>query len=243
MLERIKLDDELCNYMLQTSLRESPVLRSLREETALLPLAEMQIPPEQGQFLALLVQLIGARRTLEVGVFTGYSTLWTASALPGDGTVVACDISEEWTSIASRYWREARVEERIDLRLGPALQTLDELLRESPVHPFDFAFIDADKENCVEYYERTLELVRPGGLIVVDNVFRAGEVIDRSITEAGTAAIRNLNERLHTDPRIELTMLPVSDGLTLVMKRRVAAHIDDPTWEWQPVHKAKSQCK
>jgi predicted O-methyltransferase YrrM len=182
-----------------------------------MPLAEMQIPPEQGQFLAFLVGLIAARRTLEIGVFTGYSTLWTASALPPDGIVIGCDTSDEWTSIARRYWREAGVSDRIELRLGPAIVTLNELLQ-THTESFDFIFIDADKENYGEYYDCAMQLVRPGGLIVIDNVLRSGEVIDPSITESGTVAIRALNERLRDDPRIVLCLLPMADGLSIAMK-------------------------
>jgi predicted O-methyltransferase YrrM len=182
-------------------------------------MAEMQIPAEQGQFLHLLVQLIGAKKTIEVGVFTGYSTLWTAMALPEDGYVVACDTSEEWTAIAQRYWKEAGVAHKIDLRLAPATQTLDHLLAESYANSFDFAFIDADKENYLNYYERALQLVRPGGLIAIDNVLRSGEVIDPAIQEPGTVAIRELNRRLRDDQRITLSMLPLADGLTLALKR------------------------
>jgi predicted O-methyltransferase YrrM len=220
MLERIHLTQPLCDYMLGVSLRESETLRRLREETSRLPLAEMQIPPEQGQFLAFLVQLLGARRTLEIGVFTGYSTLWTASALPPDGLVIACDISEEWTAIARRYWHEAGLGSRIELRLGPALATLDLLLRESQAETFDFVFIDGDKENYLGYYELALRLVRPGGVIAIDNVLRSGEVLDPTITEPGTVAIRALNRRLADDDRITLSLLPIADGLTLAMKRK-----------------------
>lgn len=220
MLERIHLTQPLCEYMHGVSLRESETLRHLREETSRLPMAEMQIPPEQGQFLAFLVQLMGARRTLEIGVFTGYSTLWTASALPHDGLVVACDISEEWTAIARRYWYEAGLSNRIELRLGPALATMDLLLQESQAETFDFVFIDGDKENYPEYYERALRLVRPGGVIAIDNVLRSGEVIDSTIMEPGTVAIRALNQRLSHDDRIALSLLPIADGLTLAMKRK-----------------------
>jgi predicted O-methyltransferase YrrM len=219
MLERIKLNPQLIDYLFDVSLRETDVLRRLREETAALPMAEMQIPAEQGQFLHLLVQLIGAKKTIEVGVFTGYSTLWTAMALPEDGYVVACDTSEEWTAIAQRYWKEAGVAHKIDLRLAPATQTLDHLLAESYANSFDFAFIDADKENYLNYYERALQLVRPGGLIAIDNVLRSGEVIDPAIQEPGTVAIRELNRRLRDDQRITLSMLPLADGLTLALKR------------------------
>jgi predicted O-methyltransferase YrrM len=219
MLNRLKFNEALYGYIFDMSVKETDCLRRLREETAAMPLAEMQIPPEQGQFLAFLVRILGARKALEVGVFTGYSTLWTAMALPADGRLVACDISREWTDIARRYWREAAVEDRIDLRLGPALDTLGELLRQGQGESFDFAFLDSDKENYLDYYEHCLELVRPGGLIAVDNMLRAGEVIDPSITEAGTVQIRRLNERIRQDERVFSCLLPVADGINLVIKR------------------------
>ena len=218
MLKRIQLNDALCVYLLSVSVRESDVARRLREETAALPLARMQIPPEQGQFLAFLVGLMGARRTLEVGVFTGYSALWTAGALPSDGRLVACDVSEEWTSVARRYWQQAGIDDRIELRLGPAADTLRQLLAEGQVDAFDFAFLDADKENILDYYELALQLVRPNGVIAIDNVLLAGEVIDPAMTEPSTVAIRALNERMHGDKRISLSMVPIADGLTLARK-------------------------
>jgi predicted O-methyltransferase YrrM len=199
--------------------REPDVLRRLREETASLPNAGMQISPEQGQFMTLLVHLLDARRTLEVGVFTGYSSLSVALALPEDGHIIACDVSEEWTAIARRYWREAGVERKIDLRLRPALQTLDDLIALGQAGSFDFAFIDADKENYADYYERALVLLRPHGLIAVDNVLWSGRVIDKSVKDADTRAIRAFNEKLKADERIWLTMLPIRDGLTLACKK------------------------
>jgi len=219
MLHRLQMTDALCDYVLNVSVRESDVLRRLRLETAQMPLAEMQIPPEQGQFLSFLAQLTGARRALEIGVFTGYSTIWTASALPPGGHLVACDISEEWTSIARRYWCEAGLAERIQLRLGPGIETLAELLRQSQAGTFDFVFIDADKPNYGEYYEMALELVRAGGVIAIDNVLRSGEVVDPSAREAGTVAIQNLNVRLKDDVRVLISLLPIADGLTVAMKQ------------------------
>jgi len=221
MLDRIKMTPALYKYLFNMSLREPDVLRRLREETSRMPLANMLIPPEQGQLMNLLIRAIGARKTLELGVFTGYSALWTALALPPDGVLIACDVSKEWTDIAKRYWREAGVSNKIDLRLGPALKTLDAILRESQAGTFDFIFMDADKENYVEYYERALQLVRPGGLIAIDNVLWSGKVIDPEIREPETLALKELNERLREDDRILLSMLPVSDGLTLALKRRV----------------------
>ena len=213
------LSESLYQYLTGVSLRESPLMRRLREETARDPMARMQIAPEQGQLMALLVQLMGARRTLEVGVFTGYSSLAVAQALPADGHIVACDISERWTAVARRYWQEAGVADKIDLRLAPALETLDELLGAGEAGRFDFAFIDADKENYPHYFERCLALLRPGGLIAVDNVLWSGRVADESDNEPDTVAIRAFNRQLHTDDRISLSLLPIGDGLTLALKR------------------------
>jgi caffeoyl-CoA O-methyltransferase len=179
----------------------------------------MQISPEQGQFMALLVELIGARRILEVGTFTGYSALAVALALPPDGRVITCDINEEMTAIARRYWAEAGVADKIDLRLAPAIDTLDELLAEGQAGQFDFAFIDADKTNYLAYYERTLELLRSGGLIAIDNVLWNGAVADPERQDDDTSAIRALNEAVHADDRVSLSLLPISDGLTLARKR------------------------
>jgi predicted O-methyltransferase YrrM len=217
--QTLTLDDRLYGYLLDESLREPDVLRRLREETASHPKAEMQIAPEQGQFMALLVRLIGARRILEVGVFTGYSSLAMALALPADGRLVACDVSEEFTSVARRYWREAGVESRIELRLAPAVETLDALLAGGDAGRFDLAFLDADKESYDAYYERSLALLRPGGLIIVDNVLQDGRVADPAVQTPPVVAIRQLNRKLLRDERIDLSMLPVADGLTLARKR------------------------
>lgn len=215
----ISLTDSLYQYLLSSSLREPDLLRELRAETAADPQARMQIAPEQGQFMALLVRLIGARRCLEVGVFTGYSSLAVALALPDNGRIVACDVSERWTSVARRYWAAAGVEHRIDLRLAPALETLEALLVAGEAGRFDFAFLDADKENYLRYYELALELVRPGGLIVADNTLWSGRLADPSNTEATAVALRAFNERLHRDERVDLSLIPVGDGLTLARKR------------------------
>jgi len=214
----IALTDPLYDYLLSVSLREPPLLRQLREETAALPSHSMQISPEQGQFMALLLHLMGAKRCLEVGVYTGYSSLVTALALPDDGRIVACDVSEEWTTIARRYWAAAGVAHKIDLRLAPAVQTLDALLNAGGAKTFDAAFIDADKVNYPAYYERILQLLRVGGLVVVDNTLWSGKVADPAVTDSDTAVLRQFNERLHRDERIELTLLPVGDGLTLARK-------------------------
>ncbi|HLJ13308.1 MAG TPA: class I SAM-dependent methyltransferase [Bryobacteraceae bacterium] len=213
------ISEGIVDYLRSVSLREPDILRRLREETASLPNAIMQITPEQGQFMALLVELIGAKRTLEIGVFTGYSALSVALALPPDGRILACDISHEYTSIARRYWAEARVASKIDLCLAPAIETLDRLLREGHHNVFDFAFIDADKQNYDNYYERALQLVRPGGLIAIDNIFQMGHALDPEPVDNDIAAIRGLNRKLHTDSRISLSVLPVADGLTLARKR------------------------
>jgi predicted O-methyltransferase YrrM len=213
------LDTPLYDYLLSVSVRESDILRQLREETAQLPMAMMQISPEQGQFMALLVQLLGATKTLEIGVFTGYSSLCVAMALPPNGKMVACDVSEEYTTIARRYWEAAGVADKIDLRLAPALETLDELLSTGQAGTFDFAFIDADKANYEKYYERSLELIRPGGLIAIDNVLWSGRVADSQIKDNQTNSIRAFNQKLHQDQRVTLSLVPIADGLTLALKR------------------------
>ncbi len=213
------LTDELYDYLLRVSMREPEILRRLREETGSLEKAGMQISPEQGQFMTLLVELMGARRTLEVGTFTGYSALVVALALPTDGRIVACDVSEEWTSVARRYWEEAGVAHMIDLRLGPALETLESLLGEGRRGEFDFAFIDADKANYQTYFELALELVRSGGLIAIDNTLWHGRVIDPAVTDGDTEAIRRFNERLKADERVTLSLVPIGDGLSLARKR------------------------
>ena len=217
--QTLPLDARLSQYLLDVSLREPDVLRRLREETALHPEAEMQIAPEQGQFMALLVRLIGARRTLDVGVFTGYSSLVVALALPPEGEVVACDVSEEYTAIARRYWREAGMEGKIRLHLAPALETLGRLLAQGESGRFDFAFIDADKPNYDAYFERALELLRPGGLVALDNVLWGGEVADPTVHDANVDAVRAINLKLRDDPRVDLSLLPIADGLTLARKR------------------------
>ena len=213
------LTETTYQYLLSVSSRESSVLERLRQETAALPNASMQISPDQGQFMGLLVRLMGAKKTLEVGVFTGYSSLSVALALPDKGKIVACDVSEEWTVIARRYWKEAGVEQKISLRIAPAIQTLDSLLAEGQAGTFDFAFIDADKSNYDGYYERILKLLRSGGLVAIDNVLWSGRVADPAHQEEDTIAIRALNAKLHRDQRIHLSMVPIADGLTLALKR------------------------
>lgn len=215
----ITMTPELNRYLRDVSVRESSVQRALRDETAQLPLSQMQISPEQGQFMALLLKLIGARRTIEVGVFTGYSTLACAQALPEDGEIIACDVSEEWTSIARRYWAQAGVDGKIDLRLAPATETLQSLIDAGQAGQFDFAFIDADKENYAAYFELCLTLTRPGGLLVIDNVLWSGSVANLQKQDPDTVAIRAFNQTLLSDGRVDISMLPVSDGLTLAWKR------------------------
>jgi predicted O-methyltransferase YrrM len=219
MSEKTFLARSLHDYLLSASLREPPLLQQLRQETANHPMSQMQIAPEQGQLMALLVQLMGAKKTLEVGVFTGYSSLAVALALPPDGKVVACDVSEEYTAIAQRYWQLAGVADKIDLRIAPALETLDALLATGQANTFDFAFIDADKSNYDNYYERSLQLIRQGGLIAIDNVLWSGQVADPAVQDTRTQVIRSLNDKLHQDDRISLSMLAISDGLTLVLKK------------------------
>jgi len=214
------LDERIEDYLMNNSLREPDALRRLREETiATNPHAEMSVSPIQGQFMALLVKLTGAVKTLEVGVFTGYSSLCTALALPPNGRVVACDVSEEWTSVARRYWAEAGVADKITLRLGPAVETLDELLGDGQAGTFDFAFIDADKPNYDNYYERALKLVRRGGLIIFDNMLWSGKVADPGVQDAQTVALRALNEKLHHDERVFMSLLPLRDGISLAVKQ------------------------
>ncbi len=223
----IRLSKELHDYMLSVSLRDHEVLRALREETAKDPNAIMQIPPEQGQFMALLIKLLNARKTLEIGTYTGYSALAVALALPDDGRVVALDSHVEWTKVAKRFWKEAGVDHKIDLHIAPAMETLDKLLDDGQAETFDFAFIDADKVNYDGYYERSLQLIRPGGLIVLDNVFLFGsvanpDVLDKKmqdrISPTNIVAMQTLNKKILNDTRVDISMLPVADGLTLVRK-------------------------
>lgn len=213
------MPDALYDYLCAVSLREPAFLTRLREETAALPNGRMQVPPEQGQFLALLVQLLQARKTLEVGVFTGYSSTSVALALPKNGRIVACDVSKEFTDIARRYWKEAGVEDKIDLHLGPAVATLDTLITAGEAGTFDFAFIDADKSNYDAYYERALLLVRQGGVIGIDNVLWHQRVIDPSVQDEDTVAIRAFNKKLQQDERVSISLVPIGDGVTLAFKR------------------------
>jgi caffeoyl-CoA O-methyltransferase len=215
----ITLTDELLAYVNSVGVREPAVLRKLREETAPLPQHDMQIGPMQGAFMSLLVRLIGARNCLEVGTFTGYSSTVVALALPDDGKLLCCDVSREWTDVARRYWAEAGVADKIELRLAPAVETLDQLLAEGQEGSFDFAFIDADKTGYDAYYERALQLVRRGGLIAIDNTLQHGRVVDPQSESDNVRAVRALNEKIHADDRVEMVLLPLADGLTLIRPR------------------------
>lgn len=215
----LNLDNRLYEYLLEHSLRETDVQRRLRERTRALEMSRMQIAPEQGQFMALLVKLTGALRILEIGTFTGYSALCLAGAMPAHGRLICCDLSEEWTGIGRPFWDEAGVAGRIDLRLGPALETLDGLLELGEHRGFDMVFVDADKINYINYYQRCLELVRPGGLILFDNTLWGGAVADPEERGADTVALRALNDALLIDDRIDLSMVPIGDGLTLARRR------------------------
>lgn len=213
------LEKSLYEYLQSVSLREPEILAQLRQETAQHPSSRMQITPEQGQFMALLVELMGAKKTLDIGVFTGYSSLVVALALPPDGKVVACDLSEEYTAIARRYWQQAGVAHKVELHIAPALDTLDRLIAAGEAGTFDFAFIDADKNNYGNYYERSLQLLRPGGLIAIDNVLQSGRVAAPQEQDKITNSIRAFNQKLHQDPRITMSLVPIADGLTLALKR------------------------
>lgn len=214
----IQMTDKLYDYLLEVSLRESKVLAELRKETSKLPMSQMQIAPEQGQFMALLVKLISAKKTLDIGTFTGYSALVVAAALPENGKVITCDIREEWTGIAQKFWDKAGLRQKIDLQLAPALDTLEKLIANKESNTFDFAFVDADKNNYPEYYEKSLQLLRPGGLMAIDNVLQDGRVADPDCKDKITETIRQLNKKIHADKRVDISMIPIADGLTLVRK-------------------------
>ncbi len=214
----LSIDDRVYDYLLSVSLKESDLLAQLRMETAGIEFSEMQIAPEQGQFMAMLVKLMGARRALEIGTFTGYSSVVIATALPEDGELVCCDDSEEWTSMARKYWQQAGLEDRINFKLGDASKTLQAMIDEGREGTFDFIFIDADKQNYPLYYELSLKLLRAGGLIAVDNTLWSGDVADPGNDEPGTRAIRRFNEMLKQDQRVEISLVTIGDGLTLVYK-------------------------
>ena len=216
---RLIVTDDIHQYILENSLREPEVLARLRAETSKQPYATMQIGAEQGQFMALLAKSINAKRCIEIGVFTGYSALVVALALPKDGKIVACDVSDEWTSIGRRYWKEAGVDHKIDLRLQPALKTLDSLIAAGESGTYDYAFIDADKPNYDAYYERVLQLLRPGGLFLIDNVLWSGKVADPDANDSETMAFKTLNAKVHKDERGDASLLGIGDGVTLGRKR------------------------
>ena len=218
-LTTLNLDDRLYEYILSVSLREGKVLRLLREETAGFPNPNMQIAPDQGQFLALLLRILNAKNVIEIGVFTGYSSLWMAGALPDDGRIIACDVNEDYTTVARRYWENAGVAHKIDLRLAPALETLDALIAAGETGTIDFVFVDALKTEYRDYYERALLLLRTGGVIAIDNTLWDGKVADPGIRDAATSALRELNTFLHGDERVDLSLVPMADGLTLCRKR------------------------
>ena len=218
--QSIGLSDPLYQYLLANSVREPEILAKLRAETAQHPLVNMQISPEQGQLMGLLVQLIGARKCLEVGVFTGYSSLAVALNLPDDGRIIACDVSDEFTSIARRYWQEAGVANKISLYVAPALETLDRLITNGESGTFDFAFIDADKNNYGAYYDRCFQLVRQGGLILVDNVLWYGRVANPGMDhDKRTQSIKQINQQIYHDDRVQISLVPIGDGLTIARKR------------------------
>ena len=218
-LKTSHMPEGLHAYMLEVGVREPDILARLRAETEPLPLSIMQISPDQGAFMAMLVKLLDMRRILEIGVFTGYSSLAMALALADDGRITALDVSEEWTAIARRYWREAGVADKIDLRLAPALDSLDRLLEQGEAETYDFAFIDADKENYPHYYERSLQLVRPGGLIAIDNAFHLGRVVDPARANAETSVIDRLNRAIRDDDRVDIAMTPIGDGIMFCRRR------------------------
>ena len=215
----LNLNESLYAYLINNSLREPALLKQLRCETFKKFSTQMQISPEQGQFMQLLIEILGAKKTLDIGTYTGYSALAVALALPDDGKVIACDISNDWTAMARDFWEKANVSHKIELRLAPAVQTLDSMLKNGEANTVDFAFIDADKQNYINYYEKSLALLRPGGLIAVDNVLWNGRVTDPSIDDKNTVIIRELNAKILADDRVTMSMLPIGDGLTLARKR------------------------
>ncbi len=214
------ITDSLMEYIDENWLRENSILKQLREETAILPMARMQIAAEQGQFMALLVQMLGVKNIIEIGTFTGYSALVMAQAMPEEGRITCCDVSEEWTAIAQKYWQRAKVDHKINLQLAPALDTLEALLPQKQAS-FDLAFIDADKANYDNYYEKCLELLKPGGVVLLDNVFWGGSVADQSDLEPDTNAIRDVNRKIHLDHRVSISIVPIGDGLTLARKKEL----------------------
>lgn len=214
----LTLTDVVYQYYLENSLREEQILQDLRKETQKLSSHKMQIAPEQGQFMAFLVKVLGAKKTIDVGVYTGYSSLVVAMALPQEGKVIACDINEEWTRVARKYWKLANQEKKIDLKIAPAIQTLENLLKQNEQGTYDFVFIDADKKNYEHYYELSLQLLRPGGVVAIDNVLWGGDVADLSQKDENTLAIRAFNKKIYHDSRVFISMIPIADGLMLARK-------------------------
>ena len=215
----LNMTDALSAYLQDVSLRDSDLMARLRDETSRLPMSGMQISPEQGQFMQLLVKALGIRRAIEIGVFTGYSSLCVALAMPDDGRIIACDIDKDSASVAQRYWKQAGVDHKIELRLAPARETLDIMIENQLNGSFDFVFIDADKTGYQDYYERALVLIRPGGLVAIDNTLWNGNVVDESNQTEDTRAIREFNRHIHADQRVDVSLLPIGDGLTLALKR------------------------
>ncbi len=219
MGDTLYLNDTIYDYLVNHSVREDDILKELRQETAKLSSSLMQITPVQGQFMGLLAEILGAKKALEIGVFTGYSGICVARALPENGQLIACDINEEWTELAQMYWQKAGVRDKIELRLAPALDTLDTLIADGQNDSVDFAFIDADKQNQGHYYEKVLTLLRPGGVVIVDNVLWDGKVAAKEITNPSTLAIHQLNQRIFADERVSMSMLPLGDGIIVARKR------------------------
>jgi predicted O-methyltransferase YrrM len=219
-IKTLAVSDELYRYMTQVSLRETDVMKRLRDETYTMPSLDLQSAPEQSQLMAFFLKVLGAKRVIEIGVYTGYSTLVMASALPEDGKIVACDMNEEWTSVGRRYWEEAGVADKIDLHLGPALETLDELIADPSQHgAYDFAYIDADKDNNPNYIERCYKLLRHGGVIAIDNIFAEDRIHKPELTGGSLATVRKMNQDLLIDDRFDLTLIPIGDGMTFLRKR------------------------
>lgn len=217
--QTLQLTAPVYDYLLDVSLREPEVMRGLREATLAHPFANMQTAPDQAQFMGMLIKLSGARNTLEIGTFTGYSALAVALALPEDGRIIACDVNADWVAMGEPFWQQAGVRHKIDLRIAPALQTLQQLIDQGRSGTFDFAFIDADKQNYIAYFDACLQLLRSGGLIAVDNVLWGGQVADASITDPTTRAIRRFNDYLKTRTDIDISLVPIGDGVTLARKR------------------------
>ncbi len=217
--EYTQLNEQLYNYIIDSSLREPKVLQEHREEVNGMRMGAMQSPPDQCQFLGMLLRLINAKHIVEVGTFTGYFTLWMALNIPDDGSIIACDIEEKWSKIGRRYWEKANVDHKINLRIAPAIESMQALLKDNNYNYFDFIFIDADKENYLDYYELALLLIRPGGVIAIDNVFWGGTVVKEGVTSEEVKVIRALNKKVASDPRVTCSMLPIGDGLTLITKK------------------------